>query len=444
MSGVCAPSRNGPRGSHPAGFAATLLFVLGAAAGESNGHKTADAAARVAKLRSATGICPELEVPPGSAPWSRVCSLEHPLCVCASPSSPGSEQLEIMDATDRAWDALVAVLGVPAPERGFEGKWNLYLSEQVKGGGRAQLVALDPWTRFERGVSYASIDRSARGCALEIAAARAVAQGSLLAAAPSTPAGLGLAESEQLARLATPCAASEEAMAAFQSEPERTLVDGTSPDFARGAAAFFEWLDATFARSPGALVPALWALTPTSASADSSAHQAGATAFDVLATSLRGALASDSTLDEVFVGFAVARASAWPPVQFAWDLPWPTRARRLVAPTPVSPTGASYIEISHAGAPPGARMRLEMEWEDYARMRWVALKFDGRGAVLAQIHVTSPDRATQAALTLEGLDGIDRVVMVGVNVGSTEHKFSPAQGEWEPHGWLLTIEGLAP
>ena len=44
-------------------------------------------------------------------------------------------------------------------------------------------------------------------------------------------------------------------------------------------------------------------------------------------------------------------------------------------------------------------------------------------------------------MTLEPLDGVDRVVVVGVNVGSTEHPFQPNQGWWEPHGWLLTIEG---
>jgi hypothetical protein len=352
---------------------------------------------------------------------------------------------EAVDAVDRAWEAIVGVLGIPAPESGLDGSWNVYLGESVDGDGQSRLVALDPRARFERGFSYATMERGARGCRLEMAAARAVAHGALLAAAPATAEGLGLAEAEQLARLATPCAASEEDRVAFQSDPERTLVDGKSPAFARGAAAFFEWLDATFARAPGALVPALWALTPTRPDAQPTKGQYDATAFDVLAASLGGgALASDSALDDALVGFAVARASTWPPVHLAWDLPWPVHARRLVAPTPVSPTGASYVAVSHAGAPPGARLRLEMEWEDYCRMRWMALKVDSGGAILAAIRVSSPDLATQAALTLDALDGIDRVVIVGANVGSTEHKFSPAQGEWEPHGWMLTVEGLAP
>jgi hypothetical protein len=306
-------------------------------------------------------------------------------------------------------------------------------------------VALDPRTRLERGVSVAWIDRSARGCLLELAVARAVAQGSLLASAPATAKGLGLAETEELARLAAPCGVFDENARVFQAEPERTLFDGSSPAFARGGAAFFEWLDAKFGRAPGALVPAIWALTPGRSDVQGTGTHADATVFDVLAKSLHGAaFASDSTLDEVFVGFAVARAVMWPPVRTAWEVPWPERPRRLVSPTPVSPTAASYVVIHREAAPRGSRLRLEMEWEDYARMRWVALKLGSSGAILAQIHVSSPNLATQAALTLDALDDTDRVVVVGVNVGSTEHALEPAQDEWEPHGWMLTIEGMGP
>ena len=42
----------------------------------------------------------------------------------------------------------------------------------------------------------------------------------------------------------------------------------------------------------------------------------------------------------------------------------------------VAPTGASYVVVDHAAAPPGAKLRLEAEWEDYGRMRWVAVKLD--------------------------------------------------------------------
>jgi hypothetical protein len=125
----------------------------------------------------------------------------------------------------------------------------------------------------------------------------------------------------------------------------------------------------------------------------------------------------------------------------AWRIDWPAQARRLASPRPVAPTGASYVVIDHDGAPAGARLRLEAQWEDYGRMRWAAIEEGASGAAVRVIPIASPDRATQAAVTLEQLDGVHRVIVVAADVGSTEHPFQPAQGEWEPHGWTLTVEG---
>ena len=108
---------------------------------------------------------------------------------------------------------------------------------------------------------------------------------------------------------------------------------------------------------------------------------------------------------------------------------------------PVAPTGASMVRVDLAGAPPRAKLHVEAEWEDYARMRWVVAKLDASGKMLAQIPIGSTDHSTLAALTVENLGGVTQVLVVGVNVGSTEHPFYPQQGEWEPHGWLLTLGG---
>jgi hypothetical protein len=42
-------------------------------------------------------------------------------------------------------------------------------------------------------------------------------------------------------------------------------------------------------------------------------------------------------------------------------------------------------------------------------------------------------------MTVEPLDGVDHVFLIGVNIGDADAPFDPNQGEWEPHGWLLTI-----
>jgi hypothetical protein len=228
---------------------------------------------------------------------------------------------------------------------------------------------------------------------------------------------------------------------AFQEKPQRAIVSSASSAFGRGASLFFNWLDATFGTQPATLILGLWALSPTRTPPGASRWASEPTAFDVLRISLANALWQGSTIDDIFAKFAVERASADPPTRSAWHVPWPVEGRRLLAPEPLEPTGASYVLIDCAGAPAGARLRLEAEWEDYGRMRWFAMKLDAAGRTKGELPIRSNDRATRASLTIDALEGVAQVLAVGVNVGSTEHPFDPDQGEWEPHGWLLTVAG---
>jgi hypothetical protein len=350
--------------------------------------------------------------------------------------------LDVLGAADRAWDTLTGTLGMPSPDGGIDGIWRIELSDHIDGGGLALLAARDPIAHFDRAASYAVVDRTTpAGCALDLALARAVARGSLWHAAPATDEGSAVAESETLARLATPCSSSMDDPAAFQAHPASTIVSPPSGAFERGASLFFAWLDASFGSEPGGVLLGLLALSPTRTPAEASRWASTPTGFDVLRVSLANALWQGSTLDDVFVKFAVERASANPPARLAWHVPWPAQARRLSSVDPVAPTGASYVLVDHHGAPPGSKLRLEAEWENYGRMRWVALKLDERGRATAELPITSTDRATSAAMTVDSLDGVVQVLVVGANVGSTEHPFDPDQGEWEPHGWLLTLQG---
>jgi len=375
--------------------------------------------------------------------WPHACSLRHPLCVRPAPETPKTVQLATLAAADRAWDVLTGVLGVPAPEGPLGDPWQIYLLDNVEEGAWSLPELTDPVSRFDRAASFALVDRATPpGCSLDLALARALARGSLWRVAPATAEGSAVAQAEALARIATPCLAPEDAdFESFQRQPERCPVDGASASFDRGASLFFDWIDARFGARPGWLLLGMWALAPTRTPPHSWRWAASPTGFDVLRVSLKGALWQSSSFDDVLVRFAVARASMSPPTRIAWHLPWPKVARRIAAPEPVAPMGASYVLIEHDGAPMGARLRLEAEWEDYGRMRWVAAKLDTAGRVLADIPIVSLDRGTRASLTIDGLDGVDRVLVVAVNVGSTDHPFDPDQREWEPHGWLLTLEG---
>jgi hypothetical protein len=381
---------------------------------------------------------------PSAPDWVQACSVRHDVCVHAPPGTAASGVLAALGATDEAWDALTGPLRLPAPGPDADGRWHLYMVDDEPPRA-AEPLARDAVARFDRTSSFGLVTRLLGGCSQHLAVARAIARGALWRAAPATDEGSAVAESETVARLATPCAAPEEYedAAVFQDEPERTIVAVQPPGpgaFNRGASLFFEWLDRRFGTQPGSIVEGLWALAPTQTPARAGRWAASPTGFDVLRVSLAGVLGTDSDLDDVLLQFAIERATTSPPSRLAWHVPWPAQARRFASPEPVAPTGASYVWIDHAGAPAGATLQLEATWEDYARMRWAVVKVDSAGRAMAVVPISTQRLATSAAITIESLDGVDHLIVVGADVGSTEHPFDPDQGWWEPHGWLLTIQ----
>jgi hypothetical protein len=368
--------------------------------------------------------------------------------VTPQPGTSPATSTRALASAERIWAALTQTLAMPAPEGPLDERWRLYLVDGVDGGGRAAFVDRDERGAFDRGSSFGLVDRRlAPGCGLEVALARAIAGGSLWRAAPATDRGSAIAEAEAIAHLTTPCspeAAEWTDLAAFQGDPQRTLVDPAERSFDRGAALFFSWVDGRFGAEPGRVIGGLWALAPTRTSDDMwrAGRWAGTpTGFDVLRVSLEGALWKGSSLDDLFVRFAVDRATVIPapPVARSWSVPWPAKARRLSSGAPPAPTGTSYVVVDRAGAPAGSRLRIEAEWEEYARIRWTVVKLDASGRPLAEIAVRSIDRVPHASMTIDGLDGTARILIVATNVGSTEGRFDPDQDEWEPHGWLLTV-----
>jgi hypothetical protein len=392
------------------------------------------------RANAGPAFAPELP-PAGSLAWPRVCSSRHGFCVRPSPATLPAITRAALRSGDRAWDALVGTIGAPAPEGALGDPWQVYLVDGVDGGGRAALAGRDPRSAFDRAASFALVDRTTPpGCALDFALARSIAGGSRWRAAPAADEGSALGEIDALARLATPCAAPDrDDVLAFQEAPEACVVAPAPVPHARGDSLFFEWLDGTYGKSPGALLLGLWSLAPTHTAWNAAAWAGAPSGFDVLAVSLGDPAQRLRALDDLFVRFAVARASMDPAAARAWRIPWPSRPRRLASPRPIAPGGSSTVVVDRAGAAPGSKLRVEAEWEDYARMRWTVIKLDAAGRALAEIPIPSLDVGTHTSLTVDNLDGVDRVLVVAANVGSTEHPFDPQQREWEPHGWLLTL-----
>jgi hypothetical protein len=179
-------------------------------------------------------------------------------------------------------------------------------------------------------------------------------------------------------------------------------------------------------------------------------------AFDVLRISFKNALSTNSTIDDLLLDTAIARAFMGSAddglhqvetrtlgdaarVPLDWDLPWPAQPKRLAPRAAVFPTGASYVVIHRAGSPPASRLRVELAWEEHARFRWAFVKLDASGHELGRVFIPAPERATEAQMTLAALEGVDRIMLVGVNAGDPAYRFDPDDEVWEPHSWLLTL-----
>jgi hypothetical protein len=413
---------------------------------------------------------PRTARPAASATWPRACSFRHPICAHA-PARVGTRRLmEVLASTERAWDVTTGALDLPAPDRSLDGAYDVYLLDEPEsaslGTGAATFVAdRDVRSRIDRASAFTLIDaRTLPGCATDATVAREVIRASLLRSVPATNEGTARAESDYLARLVVPCAMPQaDDVAVFQSHPDRALVD-TWPEsapvvgaaFDRGASLFFWWLDYTYGTSPGGVVRGAWAVAPTMTPLFSPQWDDHPNAFDVLRESFKGALGTNSTVDDMYLDFAIARAfmgaaddgdhmpetramGDFARVHLDWDIPWPAVARRFQSPSGVSPLGAAYALVHREGAPEGSRLRVEAAWEEHARMRWAVVKLAADGSEIAQMAIPSLDRGTDAQMTMVELDKVAAVLVVGVSLGDPKWPFDPDDGVWEPHGWMLTV-----
>jgi hypothetical protein len=410
----------------------------------------------------------------------RACSARVPVCVHAAGPGEGDAAMATLDAFERAWRTLTGALEVPAPDVDPSTlAYDVFLVEP-RGWELAatSLEARDLRSRFDRGRAFTAIDRRVRrGCLLDALAAREIARASLFRVAPATEEGTARAQTTYLAELASPCAVAIEgdAVSAFQSRPERAFADayageeaavagGPAPAtrspvdalFAEGASIFWARLDWAFGRSPGRVVTASWALHPTATDPSAPRWTNEPDTFDVLRATFKGALTSQGTVSDLWLDFGIARAflgsaddglhlpelrtlGDMARVPYDWDIPWPKAPRRLAPRAPVYPTGASYLLVRRAGAPSGARLRVEIDWEEHALFRWAFVKLDAAGRELGRVVIPTAERATEAQMTLVELDAVDRVLLVGVNVGDPAYAFDPDDEVWEPHAWMVTV-----
>ena len=417
--------------------------------------------------------------PPDARGWARACSFQKPICVYGAPQTEPRLVLAALASAESAWDVAIKALALPAPDADTDGTtraYRIYLVDRAGTTPSATLLsARDVRSTMDRATAFTLVDRALAGCALDGAIAREVVRASLWRVAPATDDGSARAETAYLARLiAPPCATGAlDGADRFQGHPQHALVDTWSgvarpsaiaaDEYERGAALFYWWLDAHFGNEPGDLVRNTWALTPTGTALGAWLWNNHPNGFDVLRTTFKNGFGPSTTLDDLFVRFAVARAffgaaddgapyhleesrALGDPARVALDwgersgseIAWPAKARRFVAPEGVAPSGAAYVLVHMDGAPTGAKLRVEAEWESFTRMRWVAVMLDGDGKDLREHPITGLDRATSAQASIYDLEGAAAVLLVGVALGDWRYDFDP-DDVWEPHGWMLTV-----
>lgn len=397
---------------------------------------------------------------------TKACSMRVPLCVHSAGIASGRVVLEALASAERAWATLTGALDLPAPDVDENDlRYHVYLSDTSSTPpprqGATYLRARDVRSRIDRARVFTVIDGTMRaGCNLDAVVAREIARAILYRAAPATAEGIARAQTTYLSQLVVPCALAFaiDAASAFQSRPDRTICDaepeaGASAD---GASLFWSRIDWAYGRQPGSIVLGQWALAPTMTDVGARRWHDEPDAFDVLRVSFKNALSTNSTVDDLLLDTAIARAFMGSAddglhqpetrtlgdaakVTLDWNVEWPSKPRRLAPREPVQPSGASYVMVRREGAPKGSRLRVEIAWEEHALFRWAFVKLDARGRELGRVNIASRERATEAQATLVDLDAVDRVLVVGVNVGDPAYRFDPDDEVWEPHGWLLTI-----
>ncbi len=399
----------------------------------------------------------------------RACSLRLPLCVHAAAGPRATvEASALLDATERAWGVATGALDLPPPDpSATTGSIDVYLVDGEPYATRTLFDRRDDVSgpgSYDRGSAFALVGRGvAGGCALDTAAARVVARAILFRVAPATAEPNALAESTSMANLMAPCSAPQRGaeLATFQAHPElgltgtfalpddtfgtddRGTLETPTPQaeaFARGGAWFYDWVDDRYGGYPGAIVRALWAETPTFTAPGAARWNDEPDGFDVLRTSFKGALTTGSTVDDLWLELAVARAFVpGYPVRADWSVDWPEHPRALLSASGVTPTGSAYVWVDCARRPPHARLRVEARWEEHAHFLWTLVRVDATGAVMSLVDVQGRQRGTEAQGSLVELDGVARVAIVGTNAGDPQVPVDPDDSPPEPHGWLLTI-----
>ncbi|MEO7110503.1 MAG: hypothetical protein ABI183_08710 [Polyangiaceae bacterium] len=359
-------------------------------------------------------------------------------------STAPRDALGVLAEAERAWDIAADVMNFPPPDPDPRtNAYDIYLRPAVENGAQTFASERDIGSGVDRAAAFTLLDARLVGAARAHAVSRGIFRAISFRVSPATSNATAEAETIALADLVVPQAAERNSF--FESHPERAVCDALpdapslSSSFVHDASFFYSWLDDTYANQPGDFTRALWALTPTVTPVGATHWTSDPDTFDVLRMTFKVQNTSTS-FGDFMLDFAIARQ--FDPNGHArrdWEIDWPDHPRRLAPLFPIAPTGSSTILIRRNGAPAGSRLRVEATWEEHAAFHWGAVKLAADGSEIGRLTIPTQDKATDAQITIDNLDGVGAVLLVAVNAGDDSVLFDPDAAVWEPHGYLVTL-----
>jgi hypothetical protein len=380
-----------------------------------------------------------------------------PVCVHAAASIHPAAVLATLADAEHALGAYAA-LGLPRPlsddDLGGSSAYDVYLVR----GAEPPATTIDLVARGEpidRASAFSVLPPpSARsGCEAARDVAHAIADAIAFRFDAGIEAGALSMASSYLASLAAPCESAElAAIDDFQRAPERELAGGAMG--ALDGSLLFPWMLDDLYGASRPVILSLVAIARQKTPPGSWQWNNEPDVFDALRATLK---ATGSSLDALLLDFAIARAfvgsrsdgahlsdvarfGAAGRVRFEWSLPYGSLPRRVAPGAPIEPTGATYLWVDLAGAPKGASVTFAADWELPVVFGWALVKVDANGAEVGRTVVTAPHGQTHVERTLEGLDGLAGLLVVGSNAGSMDRAepFDPDE-PFVPHSYLVTI-----
>jgi hypothetical protein len=392
------------------------------------------------------------------------CSRDGRVCIHGQAGRLALEQYRrILQSSQRTLWRL-GLLGLPPPAddagRGGSLGYDLYV-DSAPCPPATGVDELDLTARFDRASAFSRVAAPAagEGCRFDAGLARSLGEAVLRGLdAAAHPATVSMASSH-LATLVAPCTPLEmEAVDRFQRSPERALL-GAATDELSGALLFPGYLDEGWGTGhPAGVMTALVAISMQPVEPSKPRRHNEPDVFDALR---RAAAARSTTLGDILLDFAVARAFVgsrsdgahlvdterygdFGRPRFEWSVPWPSLPRRLAPLWPLEPTGVTYLWLDLASAPETASLRFVAEWEEGLVMRWALSKVDAAGREVGRLTAAGKWGDSRAHLTMADLDGLAGILVVGTHLGADDRSepYDPDEAPARPALYAVTLSPL--